>query len=396
MTAGSLAGAARPATALDGLDAYGRLPVFDEFSRLTDPAVYAPLGEDWVLGVADVVRSTEAIAAGRYKAVNTVGAAVLAGLGNALGGRAFPFVFGGDGASFAVPGEHAALARETLAATAAWARDELELELRTAIVPVAALREQGLEVRVARFAPSPDVTFAMFDGGGLARAERAMKEGAFAVPPGAPGTRPDLGGLACRFAAIPARHGVILSVIVTPAPGAGAGPFAGLVDEVLGAAALGGAARPVPEQGPAMAWPPDGLELEARARRPAGRPLLLARIAVALHSLMAWLILTAGLPVGRFDPARYRRELVANTDFRKFDDGLRMTLDCTPELAARIEALLAEAEAAGVARSGTHRQKAALMTCFVPAPARSDHVHFVDGAAGGYAAAALALKRTTA
>ena len=28
------------------------------------------------------------------------------------------------------------------------------------------------------------------------------------------------------------------------------------------------------------------------------------------------------------------------------------------------------------------------MTCFVPSPTRSDHVHFVDGAAGGYAAAA--------
>jgi hypothetical protein len=33
------------------------------------------------------------------------------------------------------------------------------------------------------------------------------------------------------------------------------------------------------------------------------------------------------------------------------------------------------------------------MTCFVPSPTCSEHVHFVDGAAGGYAAAAQALKR---
>jgi hypothetical protein len=32
------------------------------------------------------------------------------------------------------------------------------------------------------------------------------------------------------------------------------------------------------------------------------------------------------------------------------------------------------------------------MTCFVPSALRPDHVHFVDGAAGGYAAAALAVK----
>lgn len=62
-------------------------------------------------------------------------------------------------------------------------------------------------------------------------------------------------------------------------------------------------------------------------------------------------------------------------------------------LADRLEALLASAEAAGTARCGTHRQAAALMTCFVPSPTRSDHVHFVDGAMGGYAAAARALKR---
>ena len=46
--------------------------------------------------------STKAIAAQRYKAVNMAGASVIAAVTNALGGREFPFVFGGDGASFAI------------------------------------------------------------------------------------------------------------------------------------------------------------------------------------------------------------------------------------------------------------------------------------------------------
>ena len=96
--------------------------------------------------------------------------------------------------------------------------------------------------------------------------------------------------------------------------------------------------------------------------------------------------------VGGFDPARYRRQLVENSDFRKFDDGLRMTIDCTPALADRLDGVLAEAERQGIARYGLHRQGAALMTCFVPAPTSSDHIHFVDGAMGGYAMAARALK----
>jgi hypothetical protein len=81
---------------------------------------------------------------------------------------------------------------------------------------------------------------------------------------------------------------------------------------------------------------------------------------------------------------------VENSDFRKYDDGLRMIIDCTPELADAIERRLAAA--AATARYGVHRQDTAMMTCFTPSPTRSDHVHFIDGAQGGYAAAATALK----
>jgi hypothetical protein len=37
-----------------------------------------------------------------------------------------------------------------------------------------------------------------------------------------------------------------------------------------------------------------------------------------------------------------------------------------------------------------------MMTCFTPSALRSDHVHFIDGARGGYASAAIALKTITA
>ena len=82
---------------------YDGVPVFDRFADIADPSRYQPLPDDWVLGLADVVQSTQAIADNRYKAVNMAGAAVIAAVANALGNRDFPFVFGGDGASFAVP-----------------------------------------------------------------------------------------------------------------------------------------------------------------------------------------------------------------------------------------------------------------------------------------------------
>ena len=106
-------------TSPDGTDVfYGTIPVFRGFGRLMDPALYSPLPEDWTVGVADIVESTRAIAAQRYKAVNMAGAAVIAAVTNALDGREFPFVFGGDGASFAISPADFERAREALAATA--------------------------------------------------------------------------------------------------------------------------------------------------------------------------------------------------------------------------------------------------------------------------------------
>src|SRR5215471_16910583 len=115
---------------------YGGIAVFRGFVRLMEPSLYSPLPGDWTVGVADIIDSTKAIAAKRYKAVNMAGAAVIAAVTNALDGREFPFVFGGDGASFAVAPADLARAREALAQTATWVREDLDLVMRVALVPV--------------------------------------------------------------------------------------------------------------------------------------------------------------------------------------------------------------------------------------------------------------------
>src|SRR5471030_113384 len=99
-------------------DFYATVPVFRDFTRVLDPSLYKPLPDDWLIGVTDVVQSTKAIREHHYKAVNMAGAAAIVAVTNALEGRDFPFVFGGDGASFAVPPSCAELARQALAATA--------------------------------------------------------------------------------------------------------------------------------------------------------------------------------------------------------------------------------------------------------------------------------------
>lgn len=372
-------------------DFYAHLPVFRGFSRLMEPLLYHPLPDGWLIGVADVVQSTKAIANNRYKAVNMAGAAVIASVTNALDNRDFPFAFGGDGASFAVSPQDAAAARAALAATATWVKEDLDLIMRVALVPIDAIRAQGLDVRVARYAPSPNVSYAMFSGGGLAWAEAAMKRGEFTVAMAPAGAHPDLTGLSCRFSEIPTERGLILSLLIVPAGDADGAAFRRLIEDVVTLVEKSpGAGRPVPAGGPPMRWPTPGADYEARSWR--GKPLFLRRLGVHAVSLFSYVLLRYGISVGGFVPQTYLRQLVENSDFRKYDDGLRMVLDCSSGLADAIETQLAAAASSGTICYGLHRQDAAMMTCFTLSVTRPDHFHFVDGARGGYASAATALK----
>lgn len=372
---------------------FASLRVFDDFDRVADASLYAPLPPGWQIGNADIIGSTRAKAAGRAKAVNLAGAAVIAGVTNALAGHEIPTVFGGDGASFAVPAALAGRAAEALAAVALWAAEDMELPMRVGMVPIEAIRGAGLDVRVARYAASPQVRYAMFAGGGIRWAEQQIKLGDFRLPAAPPDARPDLDGLSCNWEAIPSAMGVILTIMLVPARSFDDARFIALVGELNALLADRRNVRsPLPERGPPLRFPPTGLALLALVKRRPGEWRWLRRTQLALEALFNYLVLTLGLRVGNFDPERYRREIAANADFRGYDDGLRMTLDCTPAHADRIEALLVRAREQGVARHGLHREEAALMTCIAPLPSRSDHVHFIDGATGGYTLAATQLK----
>lgn len=371
---------------------YDTLPRVSAFDQLTRQAQYTALPQDWWIGAADIVNSTVLVNEGRYKTVNMVGAAVISALMNAFEGAAFPFVFGGDGAGFAVPAQDADTARMALARVARWAADEFGIELRVALVPVADAQAAGADVRVARYQVSEGADYAMFDGGGLFWAEQQMKAGAYLVAPATDGSQPDLTGLSCRWSHMPSRNGVILSVLVAPVPGADPGRIAGVYDQVITLAqGLERGGHPAPAEGPGSRWPPQGAALEAHAAKGSGS-FGKARAKALFESFVAWLLIRTGITLGGFDARRYAKVVGQNADFRKLDDGLKMTLDCDPQTQTQIEAVLAGALADGVILYGLATQDEAMMTCIVPSILTDDHVHFIDGAAGGYTLAASRMK----
>ncbi|MEM0949326.1 MAG: DUF3095 family protein [Pseudomonadota bacterium] len=359
-----------------------------EFRDLATEAAYAPVHEDWHIAVTDVVGSRKASAAGRYKAVNMAGVALIAAVMNALDGAPFPFVFGGDGSALLVAPEHLSAVRQAMREVSAWVQRDLALELRTAIVPVARVRADGFDVKVATYRVSDDIINYAFCGGGTSYAEALMKQGDFRVAPDQNSPPPNLEGLSCRWTPVETAGHRILSIIIE------ARDTHTLVPERITAALLdlaaanGNQGSPMPVEGPGFTWPPQGLDLEARAAHGTGS-LWGEKIKIYGITFIAWILDRTRKPLGAFDPVRYRIKTSANTDYRKIQDGLRMTLCLTPQQIETVRDLL-EAEHESV-RYGLCEQDQAVLTCLVPSIYSDAHYHFLDGTGGGYAEAATRM-----
>jgi len=197
-----------------------------------------------------------------------------------------------------------------------------------------------------------------------------MKAGRYAIEAAPAGTRPDLTGLSCRWNPIEARNGEIVSIIVLPGrPATISIPAGGLRHRGAGRRA-GRGGHPVPVTGPDFGFPPKGLDYEARAAAPAGQRFRVKR-RILFEVALAWLFYRLGRPAGGFDRRSTRATSPAIRTSRKFDDGLKMTVDIDADHLARIESRLAEAAKAGHCRYGLHRQNSALMTCIVPSRSRA-------------------------
>ena len=155
----------------------------------------------------------------------------------------------------------------------------------------------------------------------------------------------------------------------------------------LAGMALPNAGSPMPKDGPPIAWPPKDLELEARAM-PDPRSLARRKISVYLSTLFAWFLFKTGLSVAGFNPKRYKEFTSLNTDYRKFQDGLRITVSLGEARLKKLSEFLEDEREAKNLRYGLCVQDSAILTCYVPSVTSDAHFHFLDGAGGGYAQAA--------
>jgi len=367
---------------------FEEIPGFSTFNELILESHYQEVPEDWWVVVTDVVGSTRAIAAGRYKDVNTIGAATLVALRNAIPDVQVPFVFGGDGASAAFPGAFRAQVSRELSALRALSAERFGLELRVGMVAVRELRERGAPVLVARYLLEGKYPLALFRGGALSLADQLVKSaGAQYEVPIVEGAVTDLLALSCRWEELDASRGCALAILAMEptADGVLMGRLLSGIDAILAP----GTDQSNPVRVSSMVYRSLWEMWSHDARFGQG---FIARLRRRLDTLGAYLLFK--MKLGRLMPrlSRFVDETPAHSDFRKFDDMLRMVIDCTPAQADAIDALCQELRAQNGLVYGLHRNRASLMTCYVPGFAEGEHVHFIDGSDGGYALAATQLK----
>lgn len=384
------------------IDFFASLPQFSTFTDVTDPGWFRAAPDDWHVVIADVIGSTSAVREGRYKDVNMVGSCFITAVLNLGSHWEIPYVFGGDGAALLVPGSIVPRVRAALAGVRALARTQFDLDCRLGTVSVSALRTLGADVQVARFNLSDGNNLAMFSGGGVELAEDLISsehsQTQYTIPDEAVATEPDLSGLSCRWEPLRPRRGRMLCLLVKALAGTAElrrVEFAGVLADLSDVFDIDGDARPVSAHSMSFKWPPTGLVAEAKATR--GKSSYLRRyLALLFESFLQAVMNRFDLTGGAYNAPTYREELRRNSDYRRFDDTLRMVLDCDEAQIEAAKSMLEHRYQAGRIAYGLHDSSEALMTCLVFSLERSEHLHFIDGGNGGFWAAASDYKRRLA
>ncbi len=366
---------------------YASLRSFDRFDQLADSSLYTQAPEDWHVIITDIRGSTKAIQEGRYKTVNMVGAASLAAVFNALKTRDIPFVFGGDGATILVPEGQLDRIRAALAQTQKMSREMHGLELRIGIVPHRQILKEGSAVLVAKFALSKGNSIAFFRGSGLSLAEKWIKSGQYAIE--ASDLKSDFdphAGLSCRWAPIASENGEIVSLLVKFIDDSKLQSVTREISEALDKQSS--TANPVKPE----SLKSEGLITSSTLEASLSDGKWWTAFKHMLFLLMVRALDKGWLPKKMFDLEVYKQSVTRNSDFRKYDEVLRLVVDVSPDVKLKIEKLLDHHMAQGELIYGLHSSPTALMTCFVNDTQDDQHIHFIDGGDGGYAMAARDLK----
>jgi hypothetical protein len=375
---------------------YSELPTLEHFIEITNLQNFFPIPSDWYIVITDIMGSTKAIEAGRYKDVNMLGVSSIIAVLNRAKHLDIPFIFGGDGASLLIPPSLLTEVKQALLATQDMAKREFNLNLRVGIIPVTTVRDTNYDVKVAKVRVSPNYTQAVFTGGGLTYATELIKNHKtsqlYSINSSETPHQADFSGLVCPWQDIQSQHGEILSLIVM-ATASTDEEETYIYKEVLEKihTVYGGSKsfHPLCLENIQLSLDNQTLYKETQVLNQS-KSWWHKQIRFWSRKLTIFLTKIA-IRLGLVDWKHQKQSLIADSDYQKFDDLLRMVISGDSVQRDSLIRYLEKQCRAGKLVYGFHVSDRALMTCLVY-EMQGRHIAFIDGADGGYALAAKLLK----
>jgi Protein of unknown function (DUF3095) len=373
---------------------YSRLPV-NEIGLpdlLTEGHLFYTVPDNWHIIITDVKNSTQAAMDGKHQTVNLVATgSIVAALNVSYKENIIiPFFFGGDGATFIIP---PSLLEPVLAALNQHRQNTInsfKLDLRVGHISVADVYAEKHELKISKLKASGSFNIPILLGDGLTYAEKKIKS--IDSPTLATDEELDLdmSGMHCRWDKIkpPVTNFEIISLLVisrenVPQPQVFR-QVMNMIDKIYGAPEV---RKPISIEKLRMMATLQKIGAEMRTRL-GGFSLL--------YLLKTWTTTLLGkvyfkTKVGK----KYLYKLVEMSDTLVIDGKINTVITGTPAQREQLDTALEELEQKGLILYGLHVSNESVMSCYVR-NMDDEHVHFVDGADGGYTKAAGVLKKKIA
>jgi len=363
-----------------------RIPLSD---LLTEDHLFYPIPADWHVIITDIKGSTSAVQSGRHQTVNLVATGSIVAVLNISfkANTSIPFFFGGDGATFIVPPAVRESAMRALQLYKQHTIDNFNLALRVGCIPVKDIYAAGHELKVTKFNSSGNFSIPIILGDGLSYAEGLIKGPGYLHTDQAQQTEDlDLTGMQCRWDRIkpPENKQEVVTLIVRAArnihQAAAYRDVILYIDEIYGSPEK---RQPISVARLRLKASFTRLGLEIRARF--GKMKLLSLF-------QTWFSTSLGYLYFQTKPGKtYLSRLVEMSDTLVIDGKINTVISGTEAQRLQLEAALNTLEQAGRIRFGFYVSRESIMSCYVR-DMKDEHIHFVDGAEGGYTKAAGILK----
>lgn len=367
---------------------YKHLKSFDNFLDLTETKNYCDVPGDWYVLITDIEGSTKAISEGKYKTVNMIGAASISVVINITKDLEVPLVFGGDGSTVLISPIHLSSVKSALRTLQLNCINEFNMKLRVGFVPISFIHDSGLELKVAKYKLAGGPNIAFFMGAGFDYAEKSIKSGKFLLDENTPVTTLDeiMKGLSCRWAPIKNKNGTILTLMIKSRE-KDYNKIKNILFKINSIINLGQeSTNPIFSKSFSL----ENIFLSSQIEGKLSK--INSRIKIIFYILITKILSLFNLSIGNTKMNDYIKSLSTHSDYKKFDECIRMVIDCSTEQKNQILEILEKSYNDNTIFYGQHCSESALTTCFVQSLEQGKHLHFIDGNDGGYALAAKQLK----